>query len=185
MASPFGLSFPKVNLSPSNPALLPLMSTPASVSVAIYEAIVFNGLIKASQQDRHSTARTLSLWWKTTLPQGLGLILSLGLASTIGGVRTIRALRNGSREKYVAIAGTMFAVGHFLFGPGVARVIQGMAEAYDDLGGIEAKEEGRSEVVDGRVVELQRQWLRIHVWRSLVVDAPAMVCFAWLAAMGG
>jgi len=60
-------------------------------------------------------------------------------------------------------------------------VIQSMSVAYDDLNGIEAKEEGRSEVVDDRVVELQNTWLRIHAWRCLLVDGPALACFVWLA----
>lgn len=166
MASPFGLP--------------PLLSTTASASIAIYEAILFNGLIKASLHDKSSTARTISLWWKTTLPEGLAVILALGLTSTLSGIRAVRAFRSGSRERYVAIAGTLFAVGHFLFGPSVARIIQRMVEAYDGLGGIEAREEGRGEVVDERVVELQRRWLRVHAWRSLVMDGPAVLCFGWL-----
>lgn len=181
MASPFGLPFPTLTLPTSNPALLPLLSTTASASIAIYEAIVFNGLIKASHHDRPSTARTISLWWKTTLPEGLAVILALGLASALGGVRAIRAFRSGSRERYVAIVGTCFAVGHFLFGRSVAGRVQGLVEAYDGLEGIEAKEEGRGEVVDERVIELQRRWLTVHAWRTLVTDGPAVVCFGWLA----
>jgi len=180
MASPFGLPLPKLTLPTSNPALLPLLSTTASASIAIYEALFFNGLIKASHHDNRSTARTISLWWKTTLPEGLAVILALGLTSTVSGIRAIRAFRSGSRERYVAIAGTVFAVGHFLFGPRVARIVQGMAEAYDGLDGIEAEEEARGEIVDERVVGLQRRWLRAHAWRSWVMDGPAVLCFGWL-----
>jgi len=62
----------------------------------------------------------------------------------------------------------------------VARIVQGMAEAYDGLDGIEAEEEARGEIVDERVVGLQRRWLRAHAWRSWVMDGPAVLCFGWL-----
>ena len=63
----------------------------------------------------------------------------------------------------------------------MAGRVQGLVEAYDGLEGIEAKEEGRGEVVDERVIELQRRWLTVHAWRTLVTDGPAVVCFGWLA----
>lgn len=219
-----------MSASPSNhPAILPLLTTTASLATALYETIVYRGLIKSlpsplaspssspfARTDRHAVARTISLWWRMNIAEGLTLIVAMGIASLVAGTRAVRRLGSDSSEKWVAIAGTVFAVGHFGFGPSVAKVIEGMAYAYEKAGiwtanaaGAEdgalqnrkrdkredidpdlqaeiqhvAAEEARSEVdvVDDRVIELQRKWLRLHYWRTLAVDLPAMICFSWLA----
>ena len=181
MASPFGLALSSLPFSPSNLALLPLLSTTASTSITIYEAVFFTGLLKASYHDRASVARTVSLWWTSTLPESLTLVTALSLASTLCGYRAIRTFGRGSRDWYVAIVGTLFAAGHFAFESRLARIAHSMTKAYDGLDTIEAKEEGSGDVVDERVVDLQRRWLTVHAWRSLVTDGPAMACFGWLA----
>lgn len=179
MASPFGLAFPDLSEKPS---MWPLVSTTASVSIAIWEAITFNGLIKASRIDRPAAARTISLWWKMTLNDALPVIFFLGLNSLFGGLYALRRLR--AKERYVAIAGTVLSAGHFLYAPAIAKTIDGMATAYDGLQEIDAKEEQLGEVVDERVVKQQQQWLKIHTWRTLTSDIPAMLCFAWLVMKG-
>lgn len=181
MASPPGLSSPSLSLSSAPPELFPLMSTTASVGVAIFEAVAFRGFVKVARLDKPLAARSIALWWKSTVSESIPYILLLGAASLTGGIRAIRKFEVGSSERYVAVAGTLLAVGHFVYGPTMVKVIQGMAEGYDGLDGMRAKKEESRELVDDRVVELQRRWLRIHAWRSFTVDVPAMLCFVWLA----
>lgn len=167
-----------------NPALIPLLSTTATLSLAIYEIIFFRTHLTSTSTSalhRASIARALSSWWHSSLPAVLPLILSLFTISLVSGIRTYRATR-----RYVALAGTLLAVAHLAFAPKIAGVIQDMAFAYERVGewaaAKDAEEQGRTkeEIADDAVLEGQRTWLRVHYWRTLVTDVPAWGCFAWL-----
>lgn len=175
---------------PINPAIFPLLSTSATASLALYEYIFLNSLLKASQtqSQKYSSpvARTIALWWSQSLPSGLAVILSFGLTSLITGIRTIRASPTGSTKRWIAVAGTLLATGHFAFAPRISKVIQGMAYAYERAGvwerKVDAMEAGKTEeqVAEEKALEGQREWLRVHFWRTLLTDLPAWGCFGWL-----
>lgn len=70
-------------------------------------------------------------------------------------------------------------MGHFAFAKPVVETIDAMCAVYD--GGAKGREDGK---LDDRAVELNAQWLRLHLVRSVAADLPAMLCFAWLALHG-
>lgn len=90
-----------------------------------------------------------------------------------------------SSVRWLAILGTAFAVGHFTFAPVVVPVIDAMCCVYDVDTGKETKGKKNSEIVlrekDERSIELQKRWNQVHLTRTLLVDLPAMLCFATLA----
>lgn len=118
------------------------------------------------------------------------MVFAFGLASLVTGIRAARAFRPQSTERYLANAGTILAVGHFAFGPSIAEVIAGMAYAYERAGSwrvytkAEAEEKGvpEQDLVDEEVLEGQRKWLKIHAWRTVLTDLPALAAFGWLAS---
>lgn len=169
-----------------NPALLPLLSTTATATLALAEYDFLTKLMKASQTQSgkysSAVARTISTWWKQS--PGLAIIISLALTSLVTGGRTARLMPPSSPRRWTAIAGTLLAVGHFAFGPKIVAAIQDMKYGYERAGiwQAEALEAGKTEeeVADERVLDAQKRWLRLHVWRTMLADIPALGCFASL-----
>lgn len=173
-----------------NPALIPLLSTTATLTLALYETVFFKTHLSSTStpQNSRTIARSLSLWWRNSIPTTLPVVLSLITASLISGIRAYRALSPilQSTKRYIALAGALLAVAHLAFAPKVAGVIQDMAYAYERVGewkvDVDVEEQGRTkeEAADEAVLEGQRMWLRVHYLRTLVTDLPAWGCFAWL-----
>ncbi len=122
--------------------LPPLLTSTVLLGMATFEYLSFNGLVKASLYDRSAAASIISLWWKHTIRERLLLICSLVFSGVVSGVRLARRLpsvsgagaRDWSREKFVAVLGTIFVVGHFGFAGPITSVVQEMTFAYERAG---------------------------------------------------
>jgi len=61
------------------------------------------------------------------------------------------------------------SMGHFLFGYKIAKVIEKICDEE-----VERK---------GETIEWLELWLRIHAWRTVLTDSPAVALFAWAVFM--
>lgn len=180
------MSSPPTVVLATNPALLPLLSTTATATLALVDYDFLTKLMTSSQTQSgkysSSVARTISTWWKQS--PGLAIIISFALTSLITGSRAARKFPSRSTNRWTAIAGTTCAVGHFAFGPKIVAAIQDMQYGYERAGiwQAEALEAGKSEeeIADEKVLDAQRRWLKLHAWRTMLADIPALGCFAWL-----
>lgn len=132
----------------------------------------------------------------------------LSLASLLSGIRAVRAVALGSRERIVAVLGCgLVAMSWARWGwIGIwSGLLNGIARGYErvgiwksrgekeveggkvdvDVDVIKAEEEGRSreEIVDERVLQLLARWVRIGWFRS-VGEGAAVLCFGWVARKG-
>ncbi|KAH8819256.1 hypothetical protein F5884DRAFT_848582 [Xylogone sp. PMI_703] len=132
--------------------LLPVLSSTASTMVAISEIWTILPFLKPSIEENAVTT-----WFDNWLYYSLPGAVGLGLTSTIAGYLGWKNTGGGARFCYGW--GTVLAVGHFVFGPTIAR-------------GIERLVHKPSQPKAG-----VRTWLKIHTIRTVVTDIPAMIFF--------
>lgn len=108
------------------------------------------------------TGRTASLWWMGRL----GVAMA-GAYERVG--IWIKDDDGGSGE-----------------GGEVGNNVEAKGEAIDEIQA-EAMEQGRDvqDVVDEKVIELQKRWVRGCGWRVLGIEVPIWLCFGWVVVRGG
>jgi hypothetical protein len=152
--------------------ILPLCTSSATVGLAVFQYPVFLSFL----QSKPSTAgRPLSRYWEPFLKQGGGLILGLGLTSSISGLVSWRWLQTHGHLETTAVSkwysyGALFALAHFAFVPLVMTPIKNMTEA--------AESSKSEEEVDEANRKEMANWLLWHTVRTVVADIPALWCFA-------
>lgn len=152
--------------------ILPLCTSSATVGLAVFQYPVFLSFL----QSKPSTAgRPLSRYWEPFLKQGGGLILGLGLTSSISGLVSWRWLQTHGHLETTAVSkwycyGALFALAHFAFVPLVMTPIKNMAEA--------AESSKSEDEVDEANRKEMANWLIWHTVRTVVADLPALWCFA-------
>jgi hypothetical protein len=152
--------------------ILPLCTSSATVGLAVFQYPVFLSFLQA----KPSTAgRPLSRYWEPFLKQGGGVILGLGLTSSISGLVSWRWLHTHGHLETTAVSkwysyGALFALAHFAFVPLVAGPIKTMMDAAESSKSEdEVEETNRKEMAN---------WLLWHTVRTVVADLPALWCFA-------
>jgi hypothetical protein len=127
---------------------------------------MYDAFVAASKTDAPAINKALRLFWKHWVPAGMTLILSIGVATLATGVQTVREFDAYSNPWYVAVAGVLFGLGHFAYGGAAMNLMEKL----------------RDEKVEkeGKTVDWQREWLRVHRIRTVTTDIPAVLCFAYL-----
>jgi hypothetical protein len=106
------------------------------------------------------------LWWNHFRASSLSTILSITLPTVVSGLYAVVKLQSRTREWNLYAAGTAFAIGHFAFAPPIVNAVNHIGDE-------------KGEHSNGNV-EWLKHWLRIHMWRTLLTDTPAAVCFGIL-----
>ncbi|EXJ82537.1 hypothetical protein A1O3_06350 [Capronia epimyces CBS 606.96] len=146
---------------------IPLISSSLTVFYALLEPTIFYPFIKESKDDLAASSKAVRLFWTNWLPLGLAGIFSVTLPSIVGGIYAARYFPEGSPKRSLSLAGAAFTLGHFAF---VYPISQKIKWACDEE--VEKK---------GQTIEYVKQWLKIHFWRTISTDVPALVCFALVA----
>ena len=147
-------------------ATIPLVSSSLALFYAVVEYTVFEPFLQSAKSDPRTTNRALRLWWSNYLPYGFCTIFSVPLPSAAAGLYALQHLPRESFHFSLYAAGAAFSLGHFLFVPPVAKTILSMCD--------EEVEKKR------KTTDYLRKWLRLHAWRTVLMDTPALVRFAWL-----
>lgn len=134
---------------------------------------------KPSQTQTKISGPPLSHFWSSFLAPASTLIAGVALTSATSGFFATRWLRSHARLETTAVSkwyayGAMLALGHLAFVPMVAGPIVKITDA---LKGSESEDE----VVEANEGAL-RAWLSWHTVRTVLVDVPALWCFAEGAA---
>ena len=152
--------------------ILPLCTSSATVGLAVFHYPVFLSFLQAKPS---AAGRPLSRYWEPFLKQGGGVILGLGLTSSISGLVSWRWLQTHGHLETTAVSkwygyGALFALAHFAFVPLVAGPIKAMMDAAEtSKSEDEVEETNRKEMGN---------WLLWHTVRTVVADLPALWCFA-------
>jgi hypothetical protein len=123
----------------------------------------------------------LSRFWTAFLAPAGSLIAGVALTSTASGFIANRWLRSHATLETTAVSkwyayGAVLAVGHLAFVPMVAGPILKITEAG------KSSNENVIKIEEGNEAAL-RTWLGWHTVRTLLVDIPALWCFAEGAAL--
>ncbi|KXT03940.1 hypothetical protein AC579_5051 [Pseudocercospora musae] len=151
--------------------VLPLCTTAATVGLSLYQYPVFMSFL---QEGDTLAGRPLSRFWEPLVKSGRLLKAGLALSSTIGGglaarwLKTHMTLETGSVSQWY-IAGSVLAAGHLAFLPLLAGPVQRIITSGNKMSEQEADKANREEM---------KTWLTIHTARLLLVDLPALWCFA-------
>ncbi|EXJ78423.1 hypothetical protein A1O1_08823 [Capronia coronata CBS 617.96] len=149
------------------PVAIPLISSSLTVFYALVEPTILYPFVKESKDQLSTTSKAVRLWWSNFLPLRIATVFATTLPSIIGGVYASRYFPADSSKRTLSLAGAAFTMGHFAF---VYPISQKIKWACDEE--VEKK---------GQTIEYVKQWLRIHLWRTLSTDIPALVCFALVA----
>lgn len=159
--------------------ILPLCSSSATVGLALFQYPVFLSFL----QTKPSIAgRPLSQYWEPLIKQGGGLIAVCFTTSSISGLlcarwlRTHQTLETTDVGKWYAY-GSVLAAAHLAFFPIVSGSINRMIASGKEgvtKSDTQIDEENRKEMYN---------WFVWHTARTLLVDIPALWCFAEGAAL--
>ncbi|KAK0249133.1 hypothetical protein LTR91_001435 [Friedmanniomyces endolithicus] len=156
--------------------ILPLCTSSATLGLALFQYPLFLGFLRAQP----SIAGTpLSRFWAATVTPGTALIVAIAITSTISGIASSSWLHAHATLETTDVSawyvyGAVLAAGHLAFAPLVAGPVRRIMEGGGGGSGSGMSEE---EVERRNRVEMKR-WLTIHTVRMLVVDLPALLCFA-------
>jgi hypothetical protein len=159
-----------LGLRPDLALTIPLLSSSLTVFYAVMEGTVFYSFQQSAKTDIAATAKVIRSWWTAFLPPGLGLIFAVTIPGVAGGTYALRYFQRGSLEWNLCLAGATFTLGHFAFGPTIAQVIKNICDE-------EVEKQGKT------MVYVQK-WLNVHLWRVLLADLPALICFSYVAFRG-
>jgi hypothetical protein len=172
--------------------ILPLCTSSATVGMSLLQYPLFFAFLrphgKANTTNADGTEPSdkisglaLSRFWSAFLAPAGSLIAGVALASTASGPIAHRWLRSHATLETTAVSkwyayGAALALGHLAFVPLVAAPI------------LQITEMGKSSSKTGREMEEDnesalRTWLGWHTVRTLLVDVPALWCFAEGAAL--
>lgn len=172
--------------------ILPLCTSSATVGMSLLQYPLFfaflrsnntHDLQKSEGTNPHDkiSGRALSCFWDSFLAPAGSLIAGVALTSTASGFVANRWLRSHATLETTAVSkwyayGAALALGHLAFVPLVAGPILKITEAVKS-----------SERTDREIEEVNesalRAWLNWHTVRTLLVDVPALWCFAEGAAL--
>jgi hypothetical protein len=171
--------------------ILPLCTSSATVGMSLLQYPLFFTFLRSNNTDdlqkSQGTTRekisglALSRFWASFLAPAGSLIAGVALTSTASGFIANRWLRSHATLETTAVSkwyayGAALALGHLAFVPLVAGPILKITEAVKSSG----KTDREIEEVNENAL---RAWLNWHTVRTLLVDVPALWCFAEGAAL--
>lgn len=159
------MSTTQLGLHPSF-AVIPFVSQALTVFYALVEPTVFIPFLHAAHTDRAATQRVLRLWFNSFKSFGLITIFSVTLPAIISGFYAARQLPLDTLQWKLYAAGATFSSAHFLFGGKIMTLINNLCNEQSEK--------------KGETLETLRQWLHVHLIRTLVADVPALLCFGYL-----
>ena len=114
---------------------------------------------------------------------GGAYVTGVTLTSALSGIVSMRWLHTHGHLETTEVAkwygyGSLFAVLHFAVAPLLMKPIKKMQENGADGGTIKTE----SEIEESNTQEM-KTWLQWHLIRTVVIDLPALWCFAEGAAM--
>jgi hypothetical protein len=172
--------------------ILPLCTSSATVGMSLLQYPLFFAFLRPhgkgstgkgnkTEVSEKISGLALSRFWTGFLAPAGSLIAGVALTSTVSGIIANRWLRSHTTLETTAVSkwyayGAVLAFGHLTFVPMVAGPILKITEAGNS-----------SDVSTGRIEEgnerALRTWLGWHTVRTLLVDIPALWCFAEGAAL--
>ncbi|KAI1612590.1 hypothetical protein EDD36DRAFT_240706 [Exophiala viscosa] len=156
-----------VGLHPNPILTIPLISSSLTVFYAVVESTVLFPFLAAAKEDPPATNKVVRLWWTNFLPPGLTTIFGITIPTVVSGLYALRHLREYSLKWKVCLAGSVFAAGHYAY---VYSISQTIKDVMDEE--VETK---------GTTIDHVKSWLKIHLWRTLTTDLPALACFGYVA----
>ncbi|SMR42482.1 unnamed protein product [Zymoseptoria tritici ST99CH_1A5] len=153
--------------------ILPLATSAATVGLALYQYPVFLSFLAPDEKGESIAGKPLSRFWHPMVKQGRALIATLAVSSTLSGALAARWLRNHSTLETTNvsqwyIAGAVLAAAHLASLPIMAQPVKRIIEANTQSD--QAAEQSNREDM--------KTWLGIHTVRTVLVDLPALWCFA-------
>lgn len=111
------------------------------------------------------------------MTQGVAVVALAPITSTIAGLLSARWLHTHATLETTDVSrwytiGAALAAGHFAFVPFVGPLIKGMVERGRQL------DEESEDIVERKNRKDMKSWFFWHTVRTLVVDVPALWCFA-------
>lgn len=172
--------------------ILPLCTSSATVGMSLLQYPLFFAFLQpygrssAAKSDEPTNSEkisglALSRFWSGFLAPAGSLIAGVALTSTASGVIANRWLRPHTTLETTAVSkwyayGAVLAFGHLAFVPMVAGPIVKITEARN------SNDESTDKIEEANEGAL-RTWLGWHTARTLLVDIPALWCFAEGAAL--
>lgn len=155
--------------------ILPLCTSSATVGLALMQYPMFNCFLQPTNPS--IAGRPLSKYWEPMVTQGVPIVALWPVTSTIAGLLSARWLRSHATLETMDVSkwytlGAALAAGHFVFVPLVAPLIKKIAEAGREGSGMSEEEIEESNRRD------MGRWFMWHTVRTLLVDVPALWCFA-------
>jgi len=163
--------------------ILPLCTSSATLGLSLFQYPLFLSFLspkKTNDKPHRISGTPLSAFWFSFLTPAATLISALTLTSAGAGflasrwLNTHKTLETTEVGKWYLI-GAGLSLGHIAFVPMVAGPIKRMVEG--GRVGDSGKEVNEKEV-EGRNEKEMMTWLFVHTLRTLVVDVPALWCFA-------
>ncbi|KAK5120299.1 hypothetical protein LTR85_006505 [Meristemomyces frigidus] len=159
--------------------ILPLCTSSATVGLALFQYPVFLSFLQAKPS---IAGKPLSRYWDPLIRVGGGMIAAFALTSTVAGALSARWLKSHTTLETSSVSqwydyGAILAAGHLAFFPLVAGPISRMIDA-----GKEGSVKSENEIDEANREEM-RTWFLWHTVRTLLVDTPALLCFAEGAAL--
>lgn len=172
--------------------ILPLCTSSATVGMSLLQYPLFFAFLRPHERSSNAkpneaetsekiSGLALSRFWTAFLAPAGSLIAGVALTSTASGFIANRWLRSHATLETTAVSkwyayGAVLAVGHLAFVPMVAGPILKITEAG------KSSDENVIKIEEGNEAAL-RTWLGWHTVRTLLVDIPALWCFAEGAAL--
>lgn len=172
--------------------ILPLCTSSATVGMSLLQYPLFFAFLKPQERNTKTgpneaqtsdkiSGLALSRFWTAFLAPAGSLIAGVALTSTVSGTIANHWLRSHATLETTAVSkwyayGAVLAFGHLAFVPMVAGPILKITEAGKSSDGTATQiEEGNEDAL--------KTWLGWHTVRTLLVDIPALWCFAEGAAL--
>jgi hypothetical protein len=172
--------------------ILPLCTSSATVGMSLLQYPLFFAFLRphggtgtakpnSTKGSDKISGLALSRFWEAFLAPAGSLIAAVALSSTASGIFASRWLHSHTTLETTAVSkwyayGAVLAFGHLAFVPMVAGPILKITGAGD------SSDKSTSEIEEVNEGAL-RTWLGWHTVRTVLVDIPALWCFAEGAAL--
>jgi len=165
--------------------ILPLCTSSATIGLALYQYPVFLGFL---QPEHNLVGKPLGTWLAPVARHGAFLVAGLGLTSSIAGTVAAHWLRTHATLETTGVSNW------YIYGS-ILAAAHSVATAYlvlDPLQKIVSRSAARQSTDASQPVQVfedahaneydLKRWLAVHTARLILLDLPALWCFAEGAA---
>ncbi|WPH04212.1 Hypothetical protein R9X50_00710100 [Acrodontium crateriforme] len=152
--------------------ILPLCTSSATVGLALFQYPLFSSMLSATPS---IAGAPFSRFWAAFIKPAAPFFASAALVSAVSGVICGRWLHTHATLETTDVSrfyvyGAVLAAGHLASMPAVAGPIKRMADG--------ANGDGDDAAIEKVNREEMKTWFLWHTVRTLLVDIPALWCFA-------